>query len=442
MCTTFLVYSLVQDLNKKFAGEIEFLDYPNLVRLNPNIPWKTRGNAALALRIRSRVEPKIIFELAAEIVKRFATDENANAGIVLLQREVVPAEIQDFSKRALSTVMSLKLARILIEKFALFSLGLRSEQGLVGSLAAVGNTLENDHTFELIAYRRNASEPRQLDKQKILEMSRATHPFTFNSYDPESRRVLIAPHGPDPVLLGIRGESADSVRAAFEILKPLKNLRGWMIFRTNQGTGEHIQSYLTTQSATAYSSGKIRGVVSTRPRVEEGGHVFFSIRDEQGEIRCACYEPTKRLRFEVLKLVPGDELEVGGGVRKATSKHSRVLNLEYFVPLSLKDRFISSNPRCTSCGASTRSEGRGKGYSCRKCKTRFPEAKKRIVRLEPPLVENSVYLAPISAHRHLTKPLQRIKCFNGKVSHSSPLSDYETWIHEFSDNELEEKAAV
>ena len=41
MCTTFLAYVIVDGLLARGAA---FLDYPRLVRLNPNIPWKTRGN--------------------------------------------------------------------------------------------------------------------------------------------------------------------------------------------------------------------------------------------------------------------------------------------------------------------------------------------------------------------------------------------------------------
>src|SRR5213593_4918130 len=47
MCTTFLAAELVRDLTRDF----DLVGYPRLVRLNPNIPWKTRGNAAVCLAI-------------------------------------------------------------------------------------------------------------------------------------------------------------------------------------------------------------------------------------------------------------------------------------------------------------------------------------------------------------------------------------------------------
>src|SRR3972149_5101913 len=46
MCTTFLATELVQAL-----ADWDLVGFPRLVRLNPNIPWKTRGNGAICLRL-------------------------------------------------------------------------------------------------------------------------------------------------------------------------------------------------------------------------------------------------------------------------------------------------------------------------------------------------------------------------------------------------------
>jgi len=48
-CTTYLAAVLVEKLAQM---HVEFTDYPSLIRLNPNVPWKTRGNGALCLRFR------------------------------------------------------------------------------------------------------------------------------------------------------------------------------------------------------------------------------------------------------------------------------------------------------------------------------------------------------------------------------------------------------
>src|SRR2546427_319060 len=68
MCTTFLAAELVRDLTRDF----DLIGYPRLVRLNPNIPWKTRGNAAVCLRIGSgRGEPMTVGELGGRLIQTF-----------------------------------------------------------------------------------------------------------------------------------------------------------------------------------------------------------------------------------------------------------------------------------------------------------------------------------------------------------------------------------
>ncbi len=52
-CTTYIAALLAEELEKLGA---KFIDFPNLVRLNPNVPWKTRGNGALCLRFEFEEE--------------------------------------------------------------------------------------------------------------------------------------------------------------------------------------------------------------------------------------------------------------------------------------------------------------------------------------------------------------------------------------------------
>ena len=56
MCTTYLAFKIVDYLKKQ---KVDFLDYPKLIRFNPNIPWKTRGNGAVSLKIRTTSPQKI-----------------------------------------------------------------------------------------------------------------------------------------------------------------------------------------------------------------------------------------------------------------------------------------------------------------------------------------------------------------------------------------------
>ncbi|MHB1869076.1 MAG: TiaS agmantine-binding domain-containing protein, partial [Nitrososphaerales archaeon] len=273
--------------------------------------------------------------MCEKYIVKFATSPRANSGLVILKGEQIPREIIDFSKRALYSVLGLREAREIIRDHCIGSFSLRSAQGLIGALAAVGNFLPNDHTYELIAYKREIARPRTLDKSRAIRMSETTFPGTFSNYDFEYERLMITPHGPDPVLCGIRGETPKNVINAFRMLFPLENLRGWMVFRSNQGTAEHLQETITLDRPKAYVSGKVVGTVNSAARTEIGGHVYFSIKNEEGEIPCACYEPTASFRNDAKQLIVGDVIEAGGGIRKSTILHPKILNLEYFKPIKL-----------------------------------------------------------------------------------------------------------
>ncbi|MGA2874535.1 MAG: tRNA(Ile)(2)-agmatinylcytidine synthase [Nitrososphaerales archaeon] len=407
MCTTFLCYMLAKDLLHDRKKRTELLDYPNLIRLNPNIPWKTRGNAALSLRIKSTIPKLDLFRLCKRYIVKFATSPRANSGLVIFEGEGIPDEIQDFSKRALYSVLGLREAKQIIRSYGIESFSLRSGQGLVGAIASIGNLLLHDHTFEIIAYRKETAKPRSIDLLKVIMMSKLTVPGTFSSYDSEYERVMITPHGPDPVLCGIRGETASATKQAFDMLLPIENLRGWMIFRSNQGTGEHLSQTLSLDLPKAYLSGKVIATVKSIPKSEIGGHVFFTIENEEGEIPCACYEPTASFRNYAKLLIPGDIIEVGGGIRKSTTLHPKILNLEYFKPIKLAKKFTYMNPECSNCATSMSSMGRGQGFRCKKCGNESKELKKRDIQ-EPRYLElERMYSPPLKAHRHLTKPEQR-----------------------------------
>ena len=48
-CTTYLAARIIEKITRVGA---KFIDFPYLVRLNPNIPYRTRGNAAIALHFQ------------------------------------------------------------------------------------------------------------------------------------------------------------------------------------------------------------------------------------------------------------------------------------------------------------------------------------------------------------------------------------------------------
>ena len=72
-------------------------------------------------------------------------------------------------------------------------------------------------------------------------MQEKTYPITFNSFDHKKNRVMITPHGPDPVFYGLRGEKIDSLLDASKMIQTNERLDGYMAFKTNQGTGDHLK---------------------------------------------------------------------------------------------------------------------------------------------------------------------------------------------------------
>ena len=194
-CTTYVAALLVEKLERLGA---RFIDYPNLIRLNPNVPWKTRGNGALCLRIRcdKNVENKIKNAVISTVEKHSDLDcKGTEPGIVFLCRESIPREFRAFAEKTISQVVSLREAVRLVKEFGAEAVGFKSGRGIIGSLAAVGETLHADHTYEIIAYRKpeNWGSKRKMDEASIFEMDKATAPFTFNNVDFEKNRVIITP---------------------------------------------------------------------------------------------------------------------------------------------------------------------------------------------------------------------------------------------------------
>src|SRR3972149_11767366 len=152
-CTTYIAALLTEKLEKL---KVEFTDYPNLVRLNPNVPWKTRGNGALCLRFKFEEQSEgTIKETTLGLVEEYADidSKGTDPGVVFFCKPDIPEEITTFAKNVTTGIVTLKEATKLIGKFGGEALGFNTCRGIIGALAAVGETLQGDHTYELIAYR-------------------------------------------------------------------------------------------------------------------------------------------------------------------------------------------------------------------------------------------------------------------------------------------------
>jgi tRNA(Ile2)-agmatinylcytidine synthase len=423
-CTTYLAALLIEKL---LQIPVQFIDYPALIRLNPNIPWKTRGNAALCLRFQHQTQlTNNIKQSVLSIWERHSQINNkkTNPGIVFYQNRIIPKELTTFSHQTETGIVTLNQAVKLIRKIGVEALGYNNCRGIIGALAAIGETLTNDYTYELIAYRipKNWGTKRLVDRESIFNMDQILQPYVFNNIDKEKKRVLITPRGPDPILFGIRGETANIVKQALELVKPLEPIERWVIFRSNQGTDAHLTCVNSINELEHGRSVILNGIVSSNPKIVPVRHVIFSIKDSTGEIDCAAYEPTGELRRIAQELVVGDCIEAAGAVCKATKTKSLTINLEKIKVLFLNQKILQQNPLCTTCQKRLKSMGKHQGFRCEKCSKKFPYLKKQDTIL-PRTLKLGLYITSTHSQRHLTKPKRRF----GQEKHGEPAMFVEEW---------------
>lgn len=419
MCTTFLATEIVTRL-RPLGWDL--IGYPRLVRLNPSVPWKTRGNGALCLRFgHGEGAPFAVGAFPGEEAEAYASsgrarpDENllmtcrdavlqladleapgTRPGLVVTRR---PPDVSLYW-RAVREVVPLSEVSPWLDE-ADFWFAPKGHRGLIGALAATAWRPE-DRTFEVLAYR---ERHRWGTRRNLVEADVAAledrFPRTFNNYDAEAHHPTIAPRSPCPVLFGIRGEGPEELPAALATVRG-EPLERWLVFETNQGTDDHLQ-FRAAEDLRPHTAATLEGRVQEPPRSLRGGHVVLSLR-ERISVACVAYEPSKSFREVVRALRPGDRVRVSGSVRRVP----RSLNLEKLEVLELAEEiFKVANPRCVSCGKSMKSVGRGGGYRCRRCGTRkeagaalFTRAKRNLIR--------GFYEPPVSARRHLSKPLKRM----------------------------------
>ncbi|MEM0211433.1 MAG: tRNA(Ile)(2)-agmatinylcytidine synthase [Candidatus Methanomethylicia archaeon] len=407
-CTTYVGALIIEEL-LKIKG-INFIDYPNLIRLNPNIPWKTRGNGAIALRIEI-LNDEIIDIIKEKVVKKVfessRIDEGAEPAVAFLRGEI-PKILRNFSVDVIRRLVNLEeTIRIAKESHVEFvTLEENKNKGIVGAVSAIGMTMEEDYTFELLAYRKkeNYGKKRMVDEKSVYEMDRLTSPYTFNNIDYNERRILITPRGPDPVLFGIRGETPKILLAALKKLKIYEPIERWVIYRTNQGTDNHFKHTKDLMNIREYDSVKVCGTICTSPKIIQGGHTILTMTDGKNNIKCIIYEPTGHLRKIAYHLLPGDIIEVYGSVKKS-GKEDLTINVEKIYIKKIAHIKEKVNPKCPTCNSTMKSEGKNKGYECKKCKY-----KANLVKIEVEKVRSIIeglYMPTPKAQRHLTKPLIR-----------------------------------
>ena len=404
-CTTHLCTLFI----KEIIGQVDFLDFPNLIRLNPNIPFKTRGNGAVAIRVKG--EDKDLENIMELLLRKVETlsrveDENTNPGVAFVENKI-PKEIFLHSQKAMWDVITIKEAEAIgkISNVSLFKY--KNGRGIIGALGAIGNTLQGDFTYEHLSYRlpENFGTKRMIDEKSVIEADKAT-PMTFSNVDYDYKTIMITPRGADPVFSGIRGETVEDVRKAWSLIKPLEKIEMQMVFRTNQHTNHHFVKNFKINELKPHLSVIVDGEICKNPYYIEGSHLIFQIRDDTGKIDCAAYEPTKRFRGILKNLIVGDVITIFGGVRPASDNIPQTINIEKIKIRNLIEKYKVENPFCDDCNIRLKSAGKDKGYKCPKCSKRFRDVKPGKISLERKL-ETKEYLPPIIAHRHLTRPIER-----------------------------------
>jgi len=389
MCTTYLGAVLARRLLHEGMRVRE----ARLVRLNPNVTWKTRGNAAVALDVAG--DRDRAFALACASVEELAdfSCENTNPGIVVVDTKPDPA----FYTKAVTDFCQIDEAITILEDAGAHYRGYKNRRGLIGATAAVASKID-DRTSEILVYRQPErwGTPRAVDRQSLFKAEGETFPHTWDTVDTANDVVVCVPHTPDPVLFGIRGESPAWVMIARQ--KVLSEKPGFeQIWVTNQGTDVHILAGRIGKLQEGLSY-KVEGVLTGAPSTTTGGHVSFVMNDGDLAVRCMAYEPTKNFRKIVRQLMPGDVVIAVGSYKKGS------INLEKIHIVSLTSPLTSRPPLCTACTKRMTSDGIGKGYKCKKCGARAkdPEIKEISRTLKP-----GWYEVPPTARRHLAKPLCR-----------------------------------
>ncbi len=407
-CTTYVAAILVEKLLD--IGAV-FVDYPNLIRLNPNIPYKTRGNGAVCLRLNSQsIDSESVFNIARQLIDSLymKNSDNTNPGLCVYTNRI-SSELHSFSYHALTDICCIKTAKHLAETHKMRTTSWGNGRGLIGAIAAIGTPMDQiDHTYEILAFRtfEYRGTPRKVKIKSINQMNHDTYPYTFNNIDEETCTPLITPKGPDPVFYGIRGENPEIVFDAHLRIQVEEPIERWVIFRTNQGTEAHFRYESQINKLRPYKPAILKGTVITTPKTIRGGHVIFSIQDKSGNIPCAAYEPSGKLRDVVRALIIGDMIQVYGGIRPPTEKHPMTLNLEKLTIIELIPRIEYHNPICPVCNKRMKSAGKDKGYKCR-CGKRIQKIAKIGKTKSRQLIEGTYYPPPRSM-RHLAKPQQRL----------------------------------
>ncbi|MDD5778415.1 MAG: DUF1743 domain-containing protein, partial [Candidatus Thermoplasmatota archaeon] len=170
MCTTHLAGDLIAAINH--AG-LDVIGYPRLVRLNPTVPWKTRGNGAIAIqfgrggggrhligqvegkrygreRLRAHGDTGGLFPQLVEVVRRRARLDTPGTNPGLVMSRVKPPVA--LYRRAVHHIVGREEVAAVLEDAGAVYRGFNDGRGIIGAAAALA-WRPGDATYEAITYR-------------------------------------------------------------------------------------------------------------------------------------------------------------------------------------------------------------------------------------------------------------------------------------------------
>ena len=448
MCTTYVATRLAERLADA-GGRVE---RRLLVRLNPAVKHKTRGNAAVALHV-SDTPPTDAFSIACETVREFAVvdDDRTSPGVVVADLDVasspeatsvIPGDVASFARRALRERLTIDEAVGIADAhgFRHAAVGAVEDptaatfgegpshpgRGRIGALAAIGASAAfDDRTVEHISYRAlpRCGTSRDVDADSVFAAADEGYPTVWDTVDRGTGVVVCVPNAPGPIRHGIRGDEAAACRAVADAVES-EPVDRTATFLTNQGTDVHLADGRIgdLRDGAGY---RVDGVVANAPETKRGGHVHVELVDptdangptdsrtdrsrppDRGRLVCLAFKPTGRFRDRVRALRVGDRVTACGECERRPIEGGdatrETLKLEKFAVRDLV-RTERATPTCSDCGRRMSSAGRDQGYRCRDCGTAAPG---RVDRPIDRSLDPGWYEVPPAARRHVAKPLVR-----------------------------------
>jgi tRNA(Ile2)-agmatinylcytidine synthase len=378
-CTTYTFHLLLEGLPDSVQ-----ISTPKLVRLWPFAQQRTRGNAAVAVELKTEDEEQLLAYLETfwkqNIVPLAGRLSESNHD-VRQQYPSDPGMVWFSSDRPDETFYAASVRQEVQLSDVPSATRAWGGQGRIGATAAV-SWRERQPTWEAIVWRRveRHGQNERLVCDSTLERIDQL-PSTFLSRDPRKGTSLVAPRGPCPVLFGVRARDFTTAQYAGLELRNAEQTEdsiGMRVFVTNQATDDHLSEPVQT---TVLSS-EILNRGSTCIVTENGQWMAF---EESG--------PIKRL---AQWFKPGDVIEGNGLSPEAGLLHLEKLRLISSVP-------SRERPMCIKCRVRMKSMGSGQGCRCPKCKDRTDDVWNEVARIPP---FTSWVQPPHGSRRHLAKPLE------------------------------------